>query len=549
MWYKNAVIYNLDVETFMDSDGNGVGDFQGLIDRIDHLENLGVNCVWLQPFFPSPNRDDGYDVTDYYSVDSRLGTLGDFAEFAHTLQERGIRLILDLVVNHTSDQHPWFQAACRDPGSPWRDFYVWSAEKPADADQGMVFPGVQETTWTWNEQAGAYYFHRFFSHQPDLNIANPAVRQEILRIMGFWTRLGVAGFRVDAAPFLIELSDPGKEQDEAMYAFLREMHDFLSWRCGDAILLAEANVAPDKVGCYFGDGDRMHMLFNFIVNQRLFLALARQRAEPLARALESLPEIPRDGQWAQFLRGHDELDLGRLSDQEREEVFAAFGPDPGMQLYGRGIRRRLAPMLGGDRRRVEMAHSLVCSLPGTQVVRYGDEIGMGDDLSLKERLAVRTPMQWSGAPNAGFSKAPAGELIHPVIDDGPFGYRAVNVESQLHDPDSLLNRMQRLIRARRSCPEIGWGEAEVVATDQPAVFAHVCRWDGRAVLALHNLGGSECRVRPGHRDARRWRLVDLTGNRRYAAPDGETLELGAYGYRWLRLTEAGEAAGRGAPPS
>lgn len=532
MWYKNAVIYSLDVETFMDSNGDGVGDFGGLMRRIDHLETLGVTAVWLQPFQPTPNRDDGYDIVDYYGVDPRLGTLGDFAEFSQALEERGIRLILDLVVNHTSDQHPWFRAACADPDSPYRDYYLWSKDKPPNADDGMVFPGVQETTWTWNEQAGAHYFHRFFAHQPDLNIRNPAVRAEILRIMGFWLKLGVSGFRIDAAPFLIELLDERTPQGEAMYTFLRTMNDFAGWRRGDAILLAEANVAAEKVAAYFGDGKHVHMLFNFLVNQALFLALARKQAEPLSRALAALPAIPAQGQWAQFLRSHDELDLGRLDEGERQEVFAAFGPDPGMQLYDRGIRRRLAPMLGNDRRRVELAHSLVFSLPGTQIIRYGDEIGMGEDLSLPGRDPVRTPMQWTDEANAGFSSAAAEKLIRPVIADGDFGFSAVNVRAQLRDPDSLLNRMVRLIRLRRSCPEIGQGELTAVVTDQPGVFAHCCRWDGRTMIAVHNLSDADCCVRlqlEGDDAA----LIDLAGDRLYAPP-GETVDLAAYGYRWFR---------------
>lgn len=535
MWYKNTIIYNLDVETFMDSDGNGIGDFRGLIDRIDHLQNLGVTCVWLQPFHPSPNRDDGYDVMDYYGVDPRLGTLGDFAEFSHELKERGIRLIMDLVVNHTSDQHPWFQEACRDPNSRFRGYYIWADEKPAKADEGMAFPGVQTTTWTWNETAGAYYFHRFYEHQPDLDIANPEVRAEILKIMGFWAQLGVSGFRIDAAPFLIELiGKDGNQQDRAMYRFLREMHDFLAWRTGDAILLAEANIPPDKVDEYYGDGNRMHMLFNFLVNQPLFLALARQEAEPLISALKSLPRIPERGQWAQFLRGHDELDLGRLTRAQREEVFKAFGPDPSMQLYDRGIRRRLAPMLGNDLARIEMAHSLIFSLPGTQVIRYGDEIGMGDDLSLSERLAVRTPMQWSDGPNAGFSSAPPDKLIRPVIDKGKFAYRKVNVRAQLQDPDSLLNRLERLIRIRRSCPEVGWGETKIVDVDAPSVLAHRCCWKGRDLLVVHNLAKAPAQARVRLESAEPWRLIDLTGDKRYPPPS-ETIELGGYGYRWFRM--------------
>ena len=532
MWFKNAVIYSLDVETFQDSDGDGFGDFQGLIRRIPYLENLGIDCVWLQPFQPTPNRDDGYDITDYYAVDPRLGTLGDFADFAHELSQRGIRLILDLVVNHTSDQHPWFQAALRDRASPYRDFYIWSEEEPENKNEGMVFPGVQETTWTFKEEVGAWYFHRFFDHQPDLNIANPAVRAEILRIMGFWLQLGVAGFRVDAAPFLIELTGRGEAQDKAMDGFIQEMNRVLSWRRGDAVMLAEANVANDKVKDYVGDGDRMHMLFSFTVNQALFLSLARGEAAPLARALREAPAMPVKATWAQFLRGHDEIDLGRLSDAERQEVYAAFGPEKHMQIYGRGIRRRLAPMLGNDRRRIEMAHSLLMALPGTQVIRYGDEIGMGDDLSLKERLAVRTPMQWSDEMNGGFSTAPAERLCLPVIAKGEFAFDKVNAESQASREGSLLDRVQRLIRARRACPEIGTGAAEIIETGEPAVFALLCRSRDQATMILHNL-----RARDGSAklpSGNGGRLVELAADRTYP-PAGPTIDLAGYGYRWFRV--------------
>ncbi|MBK8908063.1 MAG: alpha-amylase family protein [Rhodospirillales bacterium] len=538
MWYKNAIIYSLDVETFQDSDGDGIGDFHGLVSRIDYLDSLGVDAVWLQPFQPTPNRDDGYDIIDFYGVDARLGTLGDFVEFARALEDRGIRLILDLVVNHTSDQHPWFQEACADPSSKYRDYYLWSKEKPAGADTGMVFPGVQETTWTWNEQAGAYYFHRFYHHQPDLNIDNPMVREEILRIIGFWLKLGVSGFRVDAAPFLIELLDDQAPQHDAMFAFLETMNATLSWQRGDAILLAEANVGVEKIDDYFGDGRRMHMMFNFIVNQALFLALARERSEPLRRALESLPPMHEKSQWAQFLRGHDELDLGRLADDERQEVFQAFGPEPGMQIYHRGIRRRLAPMLDGDRARIEMAHSLMFSLPGTQVIRYGDEIGMGEDLSLNERNALRTPMQWADTANAGFSSASPDRLIRPVVDEGAFGYRTVNVEAQLADADSLLNRMQRLIRARTWTREIGVGAFNNVETDRPNVMAHVCRSGNRLFFAIHNLAAEPCTVRPALAREDWKSLREVVADRQYPAANGE-LEVGGYGYRWFRADRAG----------
>ena len=342
LWYKNAVIYCLDVDTYMDGNGDGIGDFGGLTSRLDYLAGIGVTCLWLLPFYPSPDRDNGYDITDFYNVAPQLGTLGDFVDFTHQASERGIRIIIDLVINHTSDQHPWFKAACADPESPFREFYVWSKTKPKDAQSGMVFPGVQTTTWTRNAQAKAYYFHRFYEHQPDLNIANPAVREEMQRIMGFWLQLGVSGFRMDAAPFVIEQKGVKDPLFKDPLAYLTEMRTFLSWRRADAIILAEANLEPQAVTGYFGDDNRLHMMFNFWLNQHLFLAQATQSAEPIYRAFKDLPALPSLGQWANFLRNHDEIDLGRLSDEERQAVYADMGPDPSMQLYDRGIRRRPA---------------------------------------------------------------------------------------------------------------------------------------------------------------------------------------------------------------
>jgi maltose alpha-D-glucosyltransferase/alpha-amylase len=533
LWYKDAIVYSLDVDSFQDSNGDGIGDFRGLAQRLDYLASLGVTCLWLLPFYPTPNRDNGYDVMDYYGVDPRLGTLGDFVELMHRARERGIRVLVDLVVNHTSDQHPWFQSAREDPESPYRDYYVWSKTLPKDWNRGMVFPGYQDSIWAWDETAGAYYLHRFYVHQPDLNIANPEVRAEICRIMGFWLELGVSGFRLDAAPFLIEMKgspEPGEDQ----YAYLREFRDFLSWRRGDAILLAEANISRDKVSQYFGDDARLHMLFAFLVNQYLFLALARQEAAPLAQGLHMPPIPPTTGQWANFLRNHDELDLGRLPEAERRKVFQEFGPEPRMQLYDRGLRRRLPPMLGGDRRRIEMAYSLMFSLPGTPVLRYGEEIGMGEDLSLPERESVRTAMQWSDEPNAGFSPVPAGRLGRTVVSGGDFGYERVNVAAQQRDPKSLLHWMERLIRARKQCREIGWGSWEVLETGDPAVFALRSTWQEGSVVTVHNLAGREAAVRlslNGHLP-----LYELLGDRPYGVIDSsQEITLEPYGYRWFRL--------------
>ncbi|MEA2902298.1 MAG: maltose alpha-D-glucosyltransferase / alpha-amylase [Actinomycetota bacterium] len=540
-WYREAVIYCLDVETFQDSDGDGVGDLPGLISRLDYLERLGVNCLWLNPIHPTPNRDDGYDVSDFYGVDPRLGNLGDFVELIHQAANRGLRVMIDLVVNHTSDQHPWFQAARSDPKSPFRDYYVWSEERPSDLHQGMVFPGVQKATWTFDRTAKAWYYHRFYDFEPELNAANPRVRAEVEKIIAFWLQLGVAGFRMDAAPFVIELSEPGNPDPPKDFDYLRQLRELMSWRRGDTLVLAEANAEPQELTEYFGDGNRLPMLFNFLLNQQMFLGMARGDAGPVLNGLSMTPTIPETCAWATFLRNHDEIDLGRLTGVERAEVFEAFGPEPEMQLYDRGIRRRLAPMLGGDRRRVEMAYALQFSLPGTPVVRYGEEIGMGDDLSLPERNAVRTPMQWSDAPNAGFSTAPEKDLARPVIDEGRFGYRKVNVAAERRDPDSLLSWMERTLHTLHECPEFGTGTGKPLDSGIRSVLA--LRYEGPTgvMLALTNLADDPCVVDLADQ------LGDLPepptevlSDTDYGAthPNPAKLELNGYGYRWIRLARS-----------
>lgn len=538
LWYKNAIVYCLDVETFMDTNGDGVGDFEGLTQKLDYLDGLGVNCIWLLPFYPSPNRDNGYDVMDYYNVDSRLGSLGDFVEFSRQARERGIHLIIDLVVNHTSDQHPWFQEARRNKHSKYRNFYVWSEERPDDTQAEVVFPGVQEDIWTYDDVAGAYYLHRFYYHQPDLNIANPQVREEIYKIMGFWLELGVSGFRLDAAQFLIDLTGIEQQSDvETPHVYLRELRKFLSWRRGDAILLAEANVSPTKIPKYFDDDNGMHMLFNFIVNQQMFLSLARESAAPLIEGLRMLPAIPIAGQWANFTRNHDELDLGRLSPEEQQEIRQVFDVPEDAWIYDRGIRRRIVPLLNGDWRRVCQAYSLMFTLPGIPVLRYGQEIGMGDDLTLVERDSVRTVMQWSNEQNGGFSTVPAEHLIKPTISTGPYRYEQINVASQQRDPDSLLNKVERMIRTRKRCPEFGWGNCEIIDTDNPHVFAHRCTWRGGVVIALHNLAAQACTITLDVSEWEAQHLYDLFGDRLYDLfGDGQQqIELEGYGYRWLRV--------------
>ncbi len=537
LWYKNAVVYCLSVETFMDGNGDGVGDFQGLARRLDYLAGLGITAIWLMPFQTSPGRDDGYDVSDYYNVDPRYGTLGDFVEFTHGAKQRGIRVLIDLVVNHTSDQHPWFQEARKDEQSIYRDWYVWSKEKPDNADQGMVFPGVQKTTWTRDTVAGQYYFHRFYDFQPDLNTSNPHVQAEILKIMGFWIQLGVSGFRMDAVPFVIAEKGAGLKKPREQFNMLRTFREFLQWRQGDAIILAEANVLPKTDLDYFGeDGDRMHMMFNFQVNQTLFYALASSDCAPLAKALEATRMRPQSAQWGQFLRNHDELDLGRLSETQRKLVFAAFGPEKTMQLYDRGIRRRFAPMLDGNRDRLRMAYSLMFSLPGTPVLRYGDEIGMGDDLSLPERNCARTPMQWSTEPQAGFTKSE--KPILPVISGGPYGYEHINVADQRRSPQSMLNWMERLIRMRKEAPEVGWGDYSVLDVEESGILAIRYDWRNNAVLIVHNLNENplEVTIDPGLKDGGDL-LIDIADgtDSRADAAGRHCLYLDGYAYKWFRV--------------
>jgi maltose alpha-D-glucosyltransferase/alpha-amylase len=534
LWYKNAIIYCLDVETYQDTDGDGIGDFEGLSRRLDYLSGLGVTCVWLQPFYPSPNRDNGYDVSDFYDVHPKHGSLGEFVEFMNHAKANGMRVILDLVVNHTSIEHPWFQAA-RDPASKFHDWYLWSDERPKDHDRGMVFPGVQKTTWTLDEQAQRYYFHRFYDFQADLNTHNKYVRDEITKVMGLWLELGVSGFRMDAVPFLIERKGADVEHDKD-FNFLRDLRTFLQWRRGDAILLAEANVLPDESMEYFGkDGERLQMMLNFPVNQRIYYALATGDTGPLAEALEQTCERPAAAQWVQFLRSHDELDLGRLTEKQRQRVFEAFGPDESMQLYNRGIRRRLAPMLGGDRRRLELAFSLLFSLPGTPMMQYGDEIGIGEDLSLTERNAARTPMQWTSERHGGFSRAE--KTVRPVVDDDTYGYRKLNVADQRRDPNSLLNWTERVIRTRRECPEISWGTFEILKAGASEVLALRYDWRGTSLLTLHNFADAPKKVRLDAKVPRSETLNDVFGiDHSTAGPSGvHEIELAPYGYRWFRV--------------
>ncbi|MBW3633944.1 MAG: alpha-amylase family protein [Chloroflexi bacterium] len=539
-WYENAIFYCLDVETYADSDGDGVGDFTGLTRRLDYIAGLGVTCLWLMPFYPSPGLDDGYDVADYCAIDPRLGSMADFSEFVIEAQERGIHVIIDLVPNHTSDTHSWFQAARRDPQSPYRGYYVWREDDPGDTSDQVVFPGEQKGIWTYDEEAKAYYLHHFYAFQPDLNFVNPAVRNEFRKIMGLWLDLGVAGFRIDAAPFLINLTGV-KEADvlAPAHAYLQELKDFVTVRRGNAILLGEVDEGLSTIADYFGGGNQLQALFNFPLNRYVFLGLAQKSADPIRFGIQQLPTIPDSGQWLNFLRHHDELNLSRLTKDQREQVFAAFGPDAEMQIYGRGLRRRLAPMLCGDQERIRLAYSVLFSLPGAPMLFYGEEIGMGEQTLLPGRLSVRAPMQWTSYDNGGFSTAPIERLVRPIVSEGDYSFERVSVAAERNDSGSLLNWMAALIRTRRECSEIGSGKCQVLDIGNDDVLG--LRYDDpnhdSAIVVLNNLSPDRHTIALDLTEREIVTATNLFADRQYEPidPKRQRIRFNGFGYRWLRL--------------
>ncbi|MEO3857036.1 alpha-amylase family protein [Acrocarpospora sp. B8E8] len=537
LWWKNAIVYCLDIETYADGDGDGIGDFQGAIQRIDHLDRLGVTCVWLMLFFPTPDQDDGYDIVDFYSVDPRLGTLGDFVEFVRVARDRGIRVIADLVVNHTSDRHPWFQDARSSRDSRHRDWYIWSDRPEPDDPKGVVFPDQEDSLWELDEGSGQYYFHRFYKFQPDLNTANPDVRNEIAKILGFWMELGLSGFRVDAVPFVVErvvdsdtLPDP--------HDYFAELRAFMNRRDGGAILLGEVNLPYAELLTHFGNtllGNEITVCFDFIGMQRMYLALARQDARPLAASLRDRPKPPRDSQWAIFVRNHDELTLDKLTKSEREEIFEVFAPDQDMRIFDRGIRRRLPTMLDGDQRRVRLAYSLLFSLPGTPVLFYGEEIGMGENLAIEGRSSVRTPMQWTPNLHGGYSTA---EPAIPITS-GAYGPERVNVSAQRRDPGSLLIWITRLIGQYRECPELAWGDYAVLDAGDTAVLAHRADIDGGTVVAVHNFADRKIDVEltlDGLDSGKVLTDLLLDGTIEISDKGLARFDLEPYGCRWFRAS-------------
>src|SRR5687768_11753079 len=487
LWYKEDIVYQLHVRAFRDSNGDGIGDFRGLTERLDYIQDLGVSAIWLLPFFPSPLKDDGYDIADYANVNPQYGTLDDFRAFLDEAHRRELRVITELVMNHTSDQHEWFQRARRSaPGSRWRNWYVWSDTPEKYKDARIIFQDFETSNWSWDPVAGTYFWHRFYHHQPDLNFDNPEVCEAMFAALEFWLQMGVDGLRLDAVPYLFEREGTNCENLPETHAFLKELRAHIDEKFGDRMLLAEANQWPEDAAAYFGDGDECHMNFHFPLMPRLFMALRMEERFPIIDIMQQTPELPKNCQWATFLRNHDELTLEMVTDEERDYMWRAYAKDPQMRI-NLGIRRRLAPLLGNDRRTIELMNGLLFSLPGTPVLYYGDEIGMGDNIYLGDRNGVRTPMQWSGDRNAGFSRANPQQLYLPAIIDPEYHFGTVNVEAQQGNPNSLLWWMKRIIALRKNYKAFGRGTLEFLYPDNRKVLTFLRQYEDETILIVVNL--------------------------------------------------------------
>jgi maltose alpha-D-glucosyltransferase/alpha-amylase len=545
LWYKDAIFYELHVKAFSDSNADGVGDFRGLMEKLDYLQDLGVDCLWILPFYPSPMRDDGYDIADFYDVHPAYGTLADFKAFLRAAHHRRIRVITDLVMNHTSDQHAWFQEARTSAKSRYRNYYVWSQTNQKYQDARIIFTDTERSNWTWDQDAGAYYWHRFFSHQPDLNYDNPQVRRSMMKIIRYWLDMGIDGFRMDAVPYLYEREGTNGENLPETHEYLKQVRCEVDRRYSDKVLLCEANQWPQDVRAYFGDGDECHMAFNFPVMPRLFMSLRREDRLPIVDIIERTPGIPANCQWGMFLRNHDELTLEMVTDEERDYMWHEFAGDPRMKL-NLGIRRRLAPLMGNGRRQMELLTSLLFTLPGSPIIYYGDELGMGDNIYLGDRNGVRTPMQWSSDRNAGFSKADTAMLYSPLIVDPVYGYQSVNVEAQLRTPSSLLNWTKRMIRIRRRYPVFGRGSIEFLDPENRKVLAYL-RSDGeQTVLVVANLSRFSQPVELDLRRFKGMRPVELIGETPFPLVREDLpyfLSLGPHGFYWFRLDKPVELLG------
>ncbi len=537
LWYKDAIIYEVPVKSFYDGNGDGTGDFAGLCEKLDYITDLGVTCVWLLPFFPSPLRDDGYDIADYRTINPTYGGLEDFKRFLAAAKARKLRVLVELVMNHTSDQHPWFQTARRAPaGSAERDFYVWSDNDKKYGDARIIFVDTETSNWTWDPVAQAYFWHRFFHHQPDLNYDNPAVLREMINVLDYWLDMGVDGFRLDAVPYLAEREGTSCENLTETHAIIKAVRASVNQRTGARMLLAEANQWPTDVRPYFGEGDECHMAYHFPLMPRIFMGLHLEDSRPIIEIMERTPAIPETCQWALFLRNHDELTLEMVTDDERDYMYLAYSADPKARL-NLGIRRRLAPLMGNSRRRIELLNALLFSFPGTPIIYYGDEIGMGDNIHLGDRNGVRTPMQWTGDRNGGFSRSDPARLYSPVIADPIFGYQAVNVEAQEGDSSSLLHWMKNLIRLRKQFRVFGRGTIEFLQPANQKVLAYIRRYERDIILCVANLSRTAQPVELDLRALAGLTPVEMLGYTEFPRI-GELpylLTLGPHGFYWFEL--------------
>ncbi len=532
LWYKDAIFYQVYLRAFQDTNGDGRGDLKGLTSRLDYLKDLGIDCIWLMPIYPSPLKDDGYDIADFYQISDVYGTLDDFQALLHAVHERGMRLIMDLVMNHTSDQHRWFQTARADRSSPFRSYYVWSDDNHRYEQARIIFLDVEPSNWSWDEEAGQFYWHRFYASQPDLNYDNPRVQEEMLNVARFWLDLGIDGFRADAVPYLFEREGTNCENLPETHAYLKRLRALLDQEYPGRILLCEANQLPEDVREYFGDGDEFQMGFDFPIMPRLFMALKKERSEDIRDILAQTPSIPDQCQWCTFLRNHDELTLEMVTPEQREWMWQQYAPVPRMRL-NLGIRRRLAPLLDNDPRKILLIHSLLLTLPGSPIIYYGDEIGMGDNIWLPDRNGVRTPMQWTPGENAGFSPAPAASLYSPVIEGGEYGPTRVNVTTEQQDSASLWHGIRRMLHTRKKQHAFGRGNLEWLDVGNYHIAAYYRLYENQNILAVHNLSSSTqaCSLQMDHDAA----LHDLLSGASFASDRGKLqLTLDPFQYLWLQ---------------
>ncbi len=536
-WYMNAMFYEVHIRAFCDSTGDGNGDIPGLISKLDYIKQLGIDCIWILPMFSSPLKDDGYDIADYYNIHPDYGTIDDFKQLVNEAHHRGLKIISDLVLNHTSDQHPWFQKSRSEADSKYRDYYVWSHTDDKYSDARIIFLDTEKSNWSYDDQAGMYYWHRFYSSQPDLNYDNPDVIEEMQQVMKFWLDMGIDGFRADAVPYLIQREGTNCENLPETHQILKGFRAFMNDHYEGKILLAEANQWPEDVREYFGDGDEFHMGFHFPVMPRIFMAIRKGDASPIHWIMSKTPDIPDNTQWCTFLRNHDELTLEMVTEEERQWMWEEYAPDPRMRL-NLGIRRRLAPLLDNDHQKILLANALLYSLPGAPIIYYGDEIGMGDNIWLPDRNGVRTPMQWDDSPNAGFSTANQNELYAPVITTGAYSYKRLNVSAGLSDPNSLLHKMRHLVEVRKTHPIFASGNYKFLAVDQTECLVILREYQGQKVICILNLSDKNQMITLNLPDDRDKILIDIVHNSkfRHIKSDQTTIATDAYEFLWLKIS-------------